>query len=114
MKPQLTDVRGIGPSTAQALEAQGIRTVAALAKASTAKVTAAPGFGEARAADVIAAAAELLAAPAASPATSPAATRRTSTSQSKKKATAKPKPKPKKEKKKKNGKKKKNKKKKSK
>ena len=62
MKQQLTDVRGIGPSAARALEEQGIRTVAALAKASTDKVTAAPGFGETRAAGVIAAAAALLAA----------------------------------------------------
>lgn len=62
MKPQLTDVQGIGPTTAKALEAQGLRTVAALAKASTDKVVAAPGFGEIRAAEVIAAAAALLAA----------------------------------------------------
>lgn len=65
MKLQLTDVRGIGPSTAQALEARGIRSVAALAKASVEKVVAAPGFGKARAADVIAAAAALLPAPSA-------------------------------------------------
>ena len=62
MKPQLTDVRGIGPAAARILEAQGIRTVAALAKASTDKVTTAPGFAETRATDVIAAAAALLAA----------------------------------------------------
>ena len=62
MKPELTDVRGIGPSTARVLEAQGIGSVAALAKAKTDKVTAAPGFGEVRAAEVIAAAAALLAA----------------------------------------------------
>jgi len=62
MKAQLTDVRGIGPTMASALEAQGVRTVAALAKASIDKVTAAPGFGEARAAEVIGAATNLLAA----------------------------------------------------
>lgn len=61
MKPQLTDIQGIGPTTAKALEAQGLRTVAALAKASTDKVVAAPGFGEIRAAEVIGAAAALLA-----------------------------------------------------
>lgn len=65
MKPELTDVRGIGPSAARALEAQGIRSVADLAKASLEKVTAAPGFGEARGAEIIAAAAALLAAPSA-------------------------------------------------
>ncbi len=62
MKTQLTDVRGIGPSTARALEAVGIRDVAALAGASPGQVATAPGFGEARAADVIAAARALLAA----------------------------------------------------
>ena len=60
MKMQLTDVRGVGPSTARALEALGIRTVAALAEASPKTVASAPGFGEARAADVVAAAAALL------------------------------------------------------
>jgi predicted RecB family nuclease len=106
MKPQLTDVGGIGPSMARALEAQGIRTVAALAKAGVDKVTAARGFGETRAAGVIAAAAALLAAAGAPQ----AATGRTPSSQGKKKAAKKPKIK--KEKKKKNGKKKKGKKKK--
>jgi predicted RecB family nuclease len=62
MKAQLTDVRGVGPTTASALKAQGVRTVAALAKASVDKVTAAPGFGETRAVEVIAAATALLAA----------------------------------------------------
>jgi hypothetical protein len=62
MKLQLTDVRGIGPSTARALEAQGVRTVEVLAKASADKVVATRGFGEARAAEVIAAANALLAA----------------------------------------------------
>ena len=62
MKTQLTDVRGIGPSTARALEAVGIRNVAALAGASPGQVATAQGFGESRAADVIAAAKDLLAA----------------------------------------------------
>ena len=108
MKAQLTDVRGIGPSMAQALEAQGIRTVAALAKAKVDKVTAAPGFGEIRAAEVIAAAAALLAAAGAPR----AATGKAPSSRGKKPAAAKSKPK--KDKKKKNGKKKKGKKKKGK
>ena len=56
MKSELTDVRGIGPSTVRILEAQGIRSVAALAKAKVDRVPAAPGFGEIRAAEVIAAA----------------------------------------------------------
>ena len=62
MKPQLTDVLGIGPSTARLLEEQGIRSVTELAKAGTDKVVAAPGFGQIRAAEVVAAAAALLAA----------------------------------------------------
>ncbi len=61
MKSQITDVRGIGPSTARALEAQGFRTVAALAKAKINKVSAVQGFAEIRAAEVIAAAVALLA-----------------------------------------------------
>ena len=61
MKAQITDVRGIGPSTARVLEAQGFRTVAALAKAKIDKVSAVQGFAETRAAEVIAAAAALLA-----------------------------------------------------
>ena len=60
MKTQLIDVRGVGPSTAQNLEALGIRTVAALADASAGEVAAVRGFGEARAAEIIAAAGAML------------------------------------------------------
>lgn len=60
MKTQLTDVRGVGPSTARNLEALGIRTVATLADASAREVAAVRGFGEARAAEVIAAAGAML------------------------------------------------------
>ena len=51
MKAQITDVRGVGPSTARALEAQGLRSVAALAKANIEKVTAVQGFAATRAAE---------------------------------------------------------------
>ena len=61
MKTQLTDVRGVGPGTARALEAMGIRTVAELAKASAKTVAAAQRFGEARAGEVIATAGAMLA-----------------------------------------------------
>ena len=61
MKLQLTDVRGIGPSAAQVLKAQGIQTVESLAKASKDKITATHGFGDTRATEVIASAIALLA-----------------------------------------------------
>jgi len=61
MKPVITDINGIGPAAAEALAEHRIRTVASLAKASVEKVNAVPGFSEARAVRVIAAAAELLA-----------------------------------------------------
>jgi len=60
MKTQLTDVRGVGPSTARNLEALGIRTVAALAESSAREVATVRGFGEARAAKVIATAGAML------------------------------------------------------
>ena len=66
MKTTLTDVRGIGPSTARALEAQGIQSVAELAEASAGRVASAgkearvPGFDEVQAAALIAAAGALL------------------------------------------------------
>ena len=66
MKNTLTDVRGIGPSTARALEGLGIQTVAELAEASADKVASAgrvarvPGFDAAQAARLIAAAGALL------------------------------------------------------
>ena len=64
MQPAITDIPGIGPAAAAALAEHRIRTVASLAKASVEKVSAVPGFSEARASKTIAAAAELLASPA--------------------------------------------------
>ncbi len=61
MKPVITDISGIGPAAAAALDEHGIKTLASLARASVEKISAVPGFSEARAARVIAAASELLA-----------------------------------------------------
>lgn len=60
MKPAITDIPGIGPVAADALAEYRITTVHRLSQSSVEKVTAVPGFSEARAAKVIAAAAELL------------------------------------------------------
>ncbi len=49
MTAPVTDVSGIGASTAEALAEQGIKTAEDLAKASVEKVMAVPGFGKARA-----------------------------------------------------------------
>ena len=68
MKPVITDISGIGPAAAEVLAEHRIRTVASLARASVEKITAVPGFSEARATRVIAAATELLDASATSPA----------------------------------------------
>ena len=62
MKPAIIDIPGIGPAAVTALAEHRIRGLAALSRASVEKITAIPGFSEARAAQVIAAAAELLAA----------------------------------------------------
>ena len=62
MKPAIIDIPGIGPAAAEALAEHRIRGLVSLARASVEKVSAVPGFSEARAARVIAAAAELLAA----------------------------------------------------
>ena len=61
MKPAIIDITGIGPAAAEALAEHRIRTVASLANASVENISAIPGFSEARAERVIAAAAELLA-----------------------------------------------------
>ena len=61
MKPAIIDITGIGPAAAEALAEHRIRTVASLARAPVEKITAVPGFSDARAARVIAAAGELLA-----------------------------------------------------
>jgi len=67
MKPAIIDIPGIGPAAAETLAEHRIRTLAALARASVEKISAIPGFSEARAASVIAAAAELTAATGATP-----------------------------------------------
>ena len=67
----LTDVPGIGPSTANALTEHGIKTAEDLANASATQIAAVPGFSAARAASAKKAAAELLAGTA-----KPAPTRR--------------------------------------
>jgi hypothetical protein len=61
MKPEIIDIPGIGPAAAAALAEHGIKSVASLSEATIERITAIPGFSEARAAGVIAAAAELLA-----------------------------------------------------
>ncbi len=61
MKPSLTAVRGIGRSTADVLAEHGIHSVADLAAAKSEAIAAIPGFGPARAAEVIKAASTLLA-----------------------------------------------------
>ena len=69
MKPVITDIPGVGPAAAAALGEHHIKTLAKLASASVATVSAVPGFSETRATRVITAAGELL---AASGATGPA------------------------------------------
>ncbi len=61
MNPTMTDVPGIGPAAAEALAEHRIKTLRALASASLEKIAAVPGFSEARAAKVKAAALALLA-----------------------------------------------------
>jgi len=53
MKHPLTDIPGIGPSTAALLAEHGIDSVKALKKAGIKGLTKVPGFGEARAATVL-------------------------------------------------------------
>ena len=77
MKPAIIDITGIGPAAAATLAEHRIRTVASLARAPVEKITAVPGFSEARAARVIAAAAELLAASGTTPAAEDEATEST-------------------------------------
>ncbi|MGB5717393.1 MAG: helix-hairpin-helix domain-containing protein, partial [Gammaproteobacteria bacterium] len=69
MKPAIIDIPGIGPAAAAALGEHRIKTLASLARAPVEKITAVPGFSEARALRVIAAAADLLATSATSQAT---------------------------------------------
>lgn len=61
MKPAIIDIPGIGPATEAGLADHGIRTLRKLAGTSVDKLAAVPGFSEARATRVIAAASTLLA-----------------------------------------------------
>jgi len=74
MKPTIIDIPGIGPVAVEALAEHRIRGLAGLARASVEKIAAIPGFTEARAASVIAAADELLAASGTTPAATDAGT----------------------------------------
>ena len=68
MKPTIIDIPGIGPAAAEALAEHRINTLSGLARASVEMVSAVPGFSEARAAKVIAAANQLLPTPDETPA----------------------------------------------
>lgn len=60
MKPAIIDIVGIGPAAAATLAEHGFRTLASVARSTVGKLAEVPGFSEARAAKVIAAASELL------------------------------------------------------
>jgi len=60
MKPAITDIAGIGPAAAMALDEHGFSTIESLATASIETLAAVPGFSTTRAAKVIAAAGALL------------------------------------------------------
>jgi Tfp pilus assembly protein FimT len=60
MTTDLTGIRGVGPSTAEIFTNNGIQSVKDLACASIAEIMAIPGFRQARAEQVIAAAKSLL------------------------------------------------------
>ena len=62
MKPAIIDIQGIGPAAARALAENNINSLKELAGASVDQIAAVPGFSAARAANVIAAATDLLAA----------------------------------------------------
>ena len=62
MEPEIIDITGIGPAAAATLDEHGITNLADLANASVEEITTVPGFSEARAVRVLAAATELLAA----------------------------------------------------
>lgn len=62
MEAEIIDISGIGPAAAATLDEYGIKSLADLANASVEKITTVPGFSEARAVRVLAAATELLAA----------------------------------------------------
>jgi hypothetical protein len=65
MKPAITDIVGIGPAATATLAEHGFKTLASVARSTVEKLAEVPGFSEARAAKVIAAASELLPAKAA-------------------------------------------------
>ena len=67
MKPAIIDIPGVGPATAETLREHRISSLARLAGATVEKISAIPGFSEARAEQVITAAADLLAAVGISP-----------------------------------------------
>ena len=60
MATPLTEIPGIGPSTAEILQAQGFDSAETLAASTVEKVSEVPGFGTLRATAVIRAANELL------------------------------------------------------
>ena len=68
MTQSITNVSGIGESSRRSLATQGIKTIADLANAKVEQLKAMKGFGEARAASVIASAIALLEAAEAAPA----------------------------------------------
>jgi len=61
MKREITEIRGIGLATAEVFKKNGYKSVGDLASASVLDIVAIPGFREARAAQVIASARELMA-----------------------------------------------------
>ena len=67
MEPEIIDITGIGPAAAATLDEHGITNLADLANASVEEITTVPGFSEARAVRVLAAATELLAASGVTP-----------------------------------------------
>jgi transcription termination factor NusA len=62
MKPAIIDIQGIGPAAASALAENNVNSLKELAGASVDQIAAVPGFSAERAAKVIAAATDLLAA----------------------------------------------------
>jgi len=86
MKPVITDIPGIGPAAAETLAEHRIRSLAGLARASIEKIAAIPGFSEARATIIIAAAADLTAASGTTPAEKAKKTRKIKRTRGKAKA----------------------------
>ncbi len=66
-RPQVTDIAGIGPSTAKVLEDRGFSDIQKIASASIEDLAQVPGFGPVRAANVSTAAQALLLAAKTSP-----------------------------------------------